>query len=100
MNHETLEHWNPFFFLPLYPWHLTQFLAHCDNNDGCQVFGVPALSHLILKPLYKVDFSSLIFWMQKPRLNEENLYGQVRTACKGQNSNTVLSDFKVGILST
>ena len=37
--------------------------------------------------------------MQKLKLEEDNLHGQGHTAYQGQNSNTVLSDFKVYILS-
>lgn len=38
--------------------------------------------------------------MQKLRFKEDYLHGQGHTAWKGQNSNTILSDFKVCILST
>lgn len=52
-----------------------------------------------LQSLHKVDFIIPNLRMQKLRL-EDNLRGQGHTAYKGQNSNTVLSDFKVYILST
>ena len=51
------------------------------------------------QPPRKVDFIIPILSMQKLRL-KDNLHGQGLTACKGQNSNTVLSDFKVYVLST
>ena len=51
-------------------------------------------------PGCKAEFIIPILWKQKLILKEDHLHGQGHPACKGQNSNTVLSDFKVYILST